>query len=109
MVMVDKADRHAMEVADRSKTEGIIIVPIVVPEPPEAGGVKPTPEIVKENPRKTACSVARRVTRRENGGRRRPIRTNPDTDLAEVNKEICCGRTMPRAPKEPKMDRAQPS
>ena len=40
MVVADEASRCAMEAADGSKEEGIVVMPIVIPDPPETGGVK---------------------------------------------------------------------
>ena len=40
IVVVDEVTRHAMEVADKRKTEGTGAVPTTTPDPPEAGGVK---------------------------------------------------------------------
>ena len=57
MVMVDDMGQHSMEPADRSKTESIIIMSIVVSDPPEAGGVKPAPKTGKETPRRTSGTV----------------------------------------------------
>ena len=50
MVVVDEAGRHAMEASDKSKTEGIIIMPTTVPDRPEARGVKPALETSKRSP-----------------------------------------------------------
>ena len=40
IVVVDEVTRHAMEVADKRKTEGTGAVPTTTPNPPKAGGVK---------------------------------------------------------------------
>ena len=44
MVVVDEVSRRTMEAADRSKMEGMVVMPTVVPDPPEAGGVKAVQE-----------------------------------------------------------------
>ena len=49
MVMVEEVGRHAMKVADMSKTKGTEAMPIVVPDPSEVGGVKAGPETDKES------------------------------------------------------------
>ena len=92
--------RHAMEVTYKSKTEGIIIMPITVSDSPEPGGVKPTSERSKERPRWTASTIARTATKRA-------IRTNPDSDPIEPNKQISSDRTTRSSPEEPKTDRAR--
>ena len=48
--MVIETGQHAIEVTDKSRTEGIIVMPTVVSDPPEAGGVKAVPETGKESP-----------------------------------------------------------
>ena len=40
MVVVDEAGRHAIESADKSKTEGTEAVPTTVSYSPKVGGVK---------------------------------------------------------------------
>ena len=103
MVLVDELDQHAMEAADKSKNEGIIIMPTTVSDPPEAGGVKAAPGTNKQRLRQIANTVAGRVIERTSVGRSTPIQTNLIT-----NKEINSGCTMLRAPKELEMDRARP-
>ena len=39
-----------MEAPDKSKEEGIVVMPTVVPDPPDAGGVEAVPETGKESP-----------------------------------------------------------
>ena len=78
MVVVEEAGRLPMEVADKSNTEGIIIMPTTVPDPLEARGVKPALETEKEIPRRTVGIVVRRATERASVGRRKLIRTNLD-------------------------------
>ena len=48
--MVDEAGRHSMEETEKSKIEGIIVMPTVVPNPPDSGRVEAAPEIGKESP-----------------------------------------------------------
>ena len=55
--MVIETGQHAIEVTDKSRTEGIIVMPTVVSDPPEAGGVKPAPKTGKETPRRTSGTV----------------------------------------------------
>ena len=50
MVVVDEAGWYAMEVADKSKIEGTIIMPTTILDPPEAGGLEPAPKTGKESP-----------------------------------------------------------
>ena len=99
VVVVYEPGRHAMEVADRSKIEGIIVMPTLVLDPPEARGVEAALEIGKE-------SSPRKATRRPSARKRRPILINPDR--AKRNMGIGNGHTMPRDLKESEMDRAQP-
>ena len=47
-----------MEVADKSKIEGIVVMPTIVPDPPEAGGVEAASKIGKESPPRNAGTVA---------------------------------------------------
>ena len=108
MVMVDEASQHAIEEADRKKTEGIVIMPTIVPDPPEVGGVKPAAKTGKERPRRISGIVVESTTKRARVGRSMSIRTNPDLDMVEPNKEIGNSHTTPRALKEPETDRAQP-
>ena len=50
--------------ADKSRKEGREVVPIAVPDPPQAGGVKASPKTGKQRPTRNASTVARRATRR---------------------------------------------
>ena len=38
MVVEDEVDRHAMVAANKIRIRGIIDMPTIVPDPPEAGG-----------------------------------------------------------------------
>ena len=62
MIVVDEALRHTMEAVDKSKTEGIIVMPTTVPHPLEVGGVKAVPETDKKSPQPNAGIVARKAT-----------------------------------------------
>ena len=44
MVVVDEADQHTMEAADKSRIGGTKMVPIAVLDPPKAGGVNAASE-----------------------------------------------------------------
>ena len=64
VIVVIETGQHAIEVTDKSRTEGIIVMPTVVSDPPEAGGVKAVPETGKESPQRNVGTVARKATRR---------------------------------------------
>ena len=106
MVVADEVHRHAMEVADKSKNKGIVVMLMAIPDPPEAGGVKVAPGTGKQRRRRTVGTVAGRVIERASTRRSAPIQTNPDP--IKPNKEIDNDRTTLRAPKEPEMDRTRP-
>ena len=57
MVLVDNVGRHAMEAADKSKTEGIIEILTANPNPPEAGKVKVAPETNKQRTKRNVGIV----------------------------------------------------
>ena len=67
-----------MEAANKSRTEGIIVMLAIVSNPLEVGGVKPTPKIGRESPTQNAGIVARKATKKARAGKRRPIRINLD-------------------------------
>ena len=46
----DEVDWHATVAADKSRKEGTKVVPIVVPDPPLARGVKASPETGRQRP-----------------------------------------------------------
>ena len=71
---------------------------IVVPDPPQAGGVMAEPDIGKQKPKPNAGTVTRRAKRRESTRRSTPIRRKPDLDpdTDQPNKEIASGRTTPK-------------
>ena len=48
MFVADEASRRAMEVVDKSKKEGIVMMPTVVPDPPESGEVEVAPETARK-------------------------------------------------------------
>ena len=78
MIVVDEALRHTMEAVDKSKTEGIIVMPTTVLDPPKVGGVKAVPETGKESPQWNVGIVARKATGRPRARRSAPVRINPD-------------------------------
>ena len=51
MVVVGEAGWDAMEAANKSKTEGMEVVPTANLDPPEVGGFKAVPKTHKESPR----------------------------------------------------------
>ena len=106
MVMVDEVSRCGIEVVDKRKTEGMGVVPTLVPNPSEVGGLKVAPETGKGSPRRNVGIVAKRATKRASARRRRPIRINPDR--AKSNTEIRNDRTTLTAQEEQKMDQARP-
>ena len=105
MIMVDEEGQHAMEAADKSKNEGIIIMPTTVSDPPEAGGVKAAPGTNKQRLRQIANTVAGRVIERTSVGRSTPIQTNPDLDLVKQNMKIGNAHTTPKGRKDPKSEK----
>ena len=68
VVVVDEADWRAMEAAEKSKTCGMILMPMAVPDPPEAWGVMTTTPIHatedtgREELRLTACPQSEEQT-----------------------------------------------
>ena len=107
VVVVDEAVRRAMEAVEKSKTYCMIVMPMAIPDPPEAGGVMAAPEDGKRKPHRNAGIVARKATRRASVGRRTLIRTRPDQ--AEETQEGVKSRTTRMALNEPKMERTLPS
>ena len=107
MVAADEESRRAIEVADVSKEEGIVVMPKTISDPPEAEEVEAAPRIGKRNPPRNAGIVARKATRRASPGRSAPIQTKPDSDSGGPNKEIGNGCTMLKDPK--KSERGLPS
>ena len=78
MIVMDEAGRHAMEANNKCKTEGIIVMPATVLDPPKAGGVKAVSETGKESPQRNVGIVARKATGRPRARRSAPVRINPD-------------------------------
>ena len=78
MGVVDEAGRLAMVAAGKSKTEGTKNVPIAIPDPPQAGGVKAAPEAGKQRLTRNSSIVVKRATEKVSAGRSVPIRTDPD-------------------------------
>ena len=103
VVMVDGADRHAVEAADKSKIGGTMMVPTTVPDPPQVGGVKAVPETGKGRPTQNVGIVARKATGRASVGRSAPIRINPD--LARPDKETGKARTTLKDRKDPEPEK----
>ena len=58
-----------MEATDKSKTEGIMVMPPAILDPPKAGGVKIAPEMGKQRPKQKASIVARKITKKGLDGR----------------------------------------
>ena len=81
MVVADEASRCAMEAADGSKEEGIVVMPTTILNPWEAGGVEAATRTGKGNQPRNVCIVARKATRRASVGRSVLIRRKPDPDL----------------------------
>ena len=95
MVMEDEVDRHAMAAADKSRIRGIINMSTVVPDPPQARGVKAAPETGKGRLRLNVGIVVEKAIEKMSAAKRRPIRTN--LDRVELNKEIGSGGTTHKA------------
>ena len=108
MVVADEASQCAMEATDEIKEEGTEVMPVVIPDPPEIGGVKAT-RTDKGNPSRNAGIVTRKATRRANAGRSTLIRREPDPDPVpdKPTKEIGSNRTTPKDPEKP--EKGQPS
>ena len=49
VVVADEVSRCAMEAADGSKEEGIMVMPTAIADPPKIGGVDAEPRITKKN------------------------------------------------------------
>ena len=87
VVVADEASQRAMEAADTSKEEGIVVMLITIPDPSEAGGVEATPRTRKINPPWNVGIVARKATRRASDERSLMIRRKPDLGPDGPNKE----------------------
>ena len=76
---------------------------IVVPDPPQAGGVMAEPDIGKQKPKPNAGTVTRRAKRRESTRRSTPIRRKPDPEMVPdvPTREIGSDRTTSKIPGEP--------
>ena len=68
MFVVDEVNRHTVDAPDKSKTEGIIVMWAAGPNPPQVGGVKPTPKTSMGSPRRTFGTVVERATERASAG-----------------------------------------
>ena len=108
MVVAGKESRREMEAADKSKKEGIVVMPTVVPDPPKVGVVEAAPGTGKENPPRNVGIVARKATGRVCVGRSTPIRRKPHPDPGGPNREIGSDRTTLRAPNDSEMEWAWP-
>ena len=106
MVVADRVSWRAMEAADVSKEEGIVVTSTTILDPPETGGVEAM-RTGKGNPSWNAGIVARKAIRRASAGRGALIRRQLDPDLDKPKKEIGSDRTMPKDPK--RSERGQPS
>ena len=70
------------------------MVPTSIPNARGAGGFKAAPKTSKQRTKRNDGIVARKVTEKASVGRSTPIRTNPDPDPTEQNKEIGSGRIV---------------
>ena len=104
--MADEANRCAMEAAEGSKGEGIVVMPTTIPNPPEIGGVEAM-RTGKGNPPRNAGIVARKATTRASAGRSAPIQRKLDPDSDKPKKETGIDCTTPKDPK--KSERGPPS
>ena len=107
MGVEDELDRHALVAADKSRKEGIDVVPTAVLDPPQAEGVKSLQQTGKQRPTQSVGTVTRRTTRRVSVGRSTPIRINLDADTVLPNMEIDNGRTRPKGQKDRKPKKGQ--
>ena len=103
VIVVDKGGRCAIEAADKTKIERIVVMPTLVPDLPEAGVVETAPETGKQYPPQKVGPVARKATGRESAGRSAPIRREPvpKTVPDMLTKEIGSTRTAPKDPEKP--------
>ena len=95
-----------MVAADKSNKEGTEMVLIVVPDPPQARGVKAAPEIGKQRLKRNVVTMARWAIERASAGRSTLIWTNPN--LVDPNMEIDNICTTLKSKKDSKSKRAQP-
>ena len=98
---------RAMEAADVSKEESIVVMPTTIPDPSEVGGVKVEPKPCKGNQPRNVGIVATKATRRTSVGRSWPTRSRTDPDPGGPNEQIGNGRTTSKDPKN--SERGQPS
>ena len=106
MLYIEEQGPVVVEV-EASKKEGIFVMPIVVPDPPEIGGVEAVPRTGKGNPPRKVGTAARKDTR--SGGRSVPIQRNPHPDFGRPNREIGNDHTTLRAPSESEIEWVRPS
>ena len=95
MIMENMEDGQEIEVADKSRTRGIIDMPTTVQDTPRVGGLKAVPETDDRRLWQTVGITAGKATKRASAGRKRPIQTNPDQ--VELNRQISNDHTMRRA------------
>ena len=94
-----------MVAVGRSLIDGTEIVPTVVLDPVQAGGVMATPDTVKEKPTRNADSVAKRATEKASVGKSVPIQTNPVP--ARSLERIGKARTTQKDQKDPEPGRRE--
>ena len=107
VIVVDNADRRAMEVAEKSRTHGIIEMSEAILNPPETGGIMAAPKAGMRKPRRNVGTVARKATTRTSAGRNKLTQTK--VDRAEETQEGVKQHNTLRAPNEPELDGALPS
>ena len=78
MVVENAVDRHTMVAAGKSKNIDIIYMPTIVPDPPQAGGVKAVRENVNRRSRRTTGIAVGKVTKKKK---------KPDSDKAESGRD----------------------
>ena len=78
MGMEDMVGPHAIAATDKSKNKGRGILSTAVPDPPQAGGVKATPETGNQRPTWNVDIVAKKPTAKVSVQRSTPRQINPD-------------------------------
>ena len=99
VVVADKTSRFAMEAADGINEEGIEVMQIAIPDPPETGGVEAR-RTGKGNPPWNVGTVARKATRRASVEGSTPIQRKPDPDSVKLIREISSDRTTLKDPEK---------
>ena len=97
-----EAIRCAMEVADEIKEGGTEMMPTIIPDPPETGGVEAM-RTGKGNLSWNACTVATKAIGRASAGRSAPIRIElgPEPGPDIPTKKIGSDRTTTKDPEKP--------